>query len=88
MRTTVRIDDELMRRLKELAHREGISLTKLLNRVLRSGMAAPRQALRPARPYRQKTYRMGQPKFPLDKALAFAASLEDEEVLDKLARRK
>jgi predicted Zn-ribbon and HTH transcriptional regulator len=88
MRTTVRIDDELMRRLKEQAHREGTSLTKLINRVLRCGMVASRQARKPSRPYRQKTFRMGQPKFPIDKALAFAAALEDEEVLEKLARRK
>ena len=88
MRTTVRIDDDLLRTLKERAFREGISLAKLINGVLRRGVEAPgRQGQRRKR-FRQKTYAMGQPKFNIDKALAFADSLEDEEVLKKLARSK
>jgi hypothetical protein len=88
MRTTVQIDDELLRRLKEQAHREGTSLAKLINRVLRCGIAALRQGKKPSRPYREKTFSMGEPKVPLDKALALAAALEDEEVREELARRK
>ena len=88
MRTTVQIDDDLLRDLKEQAHREGTSLAKLINRVLRRGMSAREQANRPARPYREKTFRMGEPRVNLDKALALAASLEDDEVREKLVRRK
>jgi hypothetical protein len=40
MRTTVRIDDDLLRELKDRAHREDISLTKLLDRVIRQGMTS------------------------------------------------
>jgi len=88
MRTTVRIDDDLMRLLKQRAHREGTSLTRLINHVLRHGISALRQGSKPSRPYREKTFRMGEPRVPLDKALALAASLEDQETREKLARRK
>jgi len=88
MRTTVQIDDDLLRDLKEQAHREGTSLAKLINRVLRQGMNALPQANKPSRPYREKTFRMGEPNVNLDKALALSASLEDDEVREKLARRK
>jgi hypothetical protein len=88
MRTTVRIDDDLMRELNEKAHQEGLSLTRLINRVLRQGMGVLRQATKPVRPYREKTFRMGQPRVDLTKAIALAASLEDSEVREKLARRK
>jgi len=88
MRTTVRIDDDLMQSLKALAHREGTSLAKLVNRVLRRGMSAQLQSGRPAHPFREKAFAMGEPRVNLDKALELAASLEDDEVREKLARRK
>lgn len=88
MRTTVQIDDDLLRDLKDRVHQERTSLARLINRVLRLGMEASRQANRPARPYREKTYAMGEPRVNLDKALALAASLEDDETREKLARRK
>jgi Ribbon-helix-helix protein, copG family len=87
MRTTVRIDDELLSELKELASREDVSLTKLLNRVLRQGLARGKEAVRPKRrPYREKTFDMGVPRFDVTKALALAAELEDEAIIEKLAR--
>jgi ribbon-helix-helix CopG family protein len=88
MRTTVRIDDDLMRELKERAHGEGTSLTKLINSALRDGMKKRRGTGRAIRPFREKTFRMGEPTVNLDKSLALAASLEDEEVRAELARRK
>jgi hypothetical protein len=88
MRTTIRIEDELLKRLKERALREKVSLTKLVNRTLRAGMQHSRApARRPSR-YREKTFSMGAPRFDLDKALAIAADLEDEEVVRKMALRK
>jgi len=88
MRTTVTLDDDLLMELKEQAHKEGTSLAKLINRVLRHGIRAMRGIDKRPREFRQKTYPMGQPKVNLDKALALAASLEDEEICEKLARRK
>ena len=88
MRTTIRIDDELLDRLKEQAVREKTSLTKLVNRTLRAGMQRSRAPARRRSQYREKTYSMGAPRFALDKALALAAELEDEEVIRKMALRK
>ena len=41
-RSTVRIDDDLMQELKARARREDISLTRVLNRLLRTGITASR----------------------------------------------
>lgn len=88
MRTTLTIDDQLFAELKEQAHREGIPLKRLVNQTLRRGLEATR---RPAKrgTYRMRTYAMGRPLVPtLDKSLAIAEQLEDEEVGRKLALRK
>lgn len=88
MRTTVRIDDDLMRELKSRAQRENVSLTKLLNQVLRRGLAAGEAAGRKKRRFRQKTFDMGMPRFDVTKALALAAELEDEAIIEKLRQGK
>ena len=82
------IDEDLLRSLKEEAQREGTSMAKLVNHVLRRGLAVSREARKTVRPYREKTFPMGPPKVPLDKALALAAALEDEEIQQKPSRRK
>ncbi len=88
MRTTVRVDDELLERLKAEARKEKVSLTRLLNRTLKAGLHAS-TAGRPKRPpYRERVHAFGAPRVPLDKALALAAVLEDEEIMRKLALRK
>jgi hypothetical protein len=87
MRTTVRIDDELLRRLKQQALAENVSLAKLMDRLLRRGLDQATN-IQPASPFRQQTYPMGQALFDMNKALAFASDLEDEEILRKLAMRK
>jgi metal-responsive CopG/Arc/MetJ family transcriptional regulator len=88
VRSTVRIDDDLMQQLKERAAREGLSLSRMLNRALREGLRARRPARSGQRPYREHVYAMGEANFPVDKALATAAALEDAEVLRKLAGAK
>lgn len=88
MRTTVRVDDDLLRCLKQQASQEGISLAAMVNRALRRGVEALRQGARPERPFREKTFSMGEPKVDLNKALGLAAAMEDEETREELARRK
>jgi hypothetical protein len=88
MRTTIRIEDELLERLKEQALRENVSLTKLVNRTLRAGLQRSRASPRRRSRYREKTYSMGAPRFDADKALALAAGLEDEEAIRKMTLRK
>jgi hypothetical protein len=85
MRTTVRIDDEIFRELKEQAHKEGISMAKLFDRAVRLGLQALKNGNgTPRKPYREKTYSMGVPLVDLTKANQLAAELEDEEIIKKL----
>lgn len=88
MRTTIRIDDELLQRLKEQARNENISLTRLLERTLRAGLNASSKPGRSRQRLREQPHAMGAPRIALDKALALAAALEDEEIVRKLRGRK
>lgn len=88
MRSTVRIDDDLMVELKARAGAAGVSLTRMLNRTLRMGLRTPVEKAESRRTFRQRTYRMGSPRLGIDKALALAAELEDEEVERKMSLRK
>lgn len=86
MRTTVRIDDELLEMLKQRALESKLPLGKLLNQVIRRGLEM-RPNVRPAKPFRQPVSEMGA-LMNLDKASSIAAMLEDEELARKLALRK
>jgi len=88
VRTTVRIDDDLLKELKDRAHEEGISLTRLFNRLLRAALLAKRRGSKRRRRHHERTYSMGAPSVNLDKALALSALLEDEETVRKLRLRK
>ncbi len=88
MRSTVRIDDDLMMELKERAHRENVSQTRMLNRLLREGIKASRERRTKKSLYKETTIAMGTPRVELDKALALAADFDDGEILRKLAQRK
>ena len=88
MRTTVRIDDELFRKLKEQARKEEAPLTRVLDRTLRAGMHASQRPSSRKRPHRERTYAMGPSRIKLEKALALAAALEDEEIVRKVLGRK
>jgi hypothetical protein len=88
MRTTVRLDDELVERLKAQSRVEKVSLTRLINRALKAGLDAGRSRARPPRRHRERVQAMGAPRLPLDKALAAAAALEDDEVVRELAARR
>ena len=88
MRSTVRIDDDLMTAIRSQAHGEGLSITRMLNRVVRAGLEALDRREDQQEIYEQRTFRMGRPRFDLDKALALATTLEDEEILRKMSLRK
>ena len=88
MRSTVRIDDDLMDELKQRAGQENLSLSRMLNRTLRAGLRSGKSARGGHRPYREQVFAMGEPEFNLDQALAAAAQLEDVEILRKFAARK
>ena len=86
MRSTVRIDDDLMIELKARAHAESVSLTRILNRTLRAGLARPEPDGARRRPFRQmKEARALAARLKyMKKALA---RLEDEKVARKLSFR-
>lgn len=82
MRTTITLDDDLADELQSLAHERKQPFKRVINELLRSGLAQQR----PAVPrFRQQTSPMGvKPGIELTKALALAAAFEDEEILHKL----
>jgi hypothetical protein len=90
MRTTVTIDDDVMRDVKEVAHRKGLPFKSLVNQLLRMGLKQVHQPQR-RKQFRQRTFSMGTPRpefGSLDKALQLAGDLEDLEVARKLQLRK
>lgn len=91
MRTTVEIDDDLIRDLREQAHRKGTTLRSVVNAALRKGLAAGDTGRPTRRRYRCPSVSMGHPvaaDIRLDKALAVAAGLEDLEVARELELRR
>jgi hypothetical protein len=88
MRTTLRIDDDLMRELRRRAQEERLSLGNLVSRLLRRALEEGPTTRRVGRRHREKVFSMGRPSLDLDKALTLAASLEDQASVEKLALRK
>ena len=89
MRTTLTIDDNIARQLKEIVHRSGKPFKTVVNEALRAGIEKRRIA-DVTKPYRVKPVAMGNVQNPynLDKALQLADHLEDEEISRKLLLRK
>ena len=88
MRTTLTIADDILREMKARAHETGVSLTRVVNDVLRAGLDRRASTSRPRRRYREDVADLGEPRANLDRALALAARIEDEETLRKLEQRK
>lgn len=89
MRTTLTIEDRIARDLKRIAHSSGKPFKVVVNETLQAGLAAGRER-RKAKPYRLRTVSLGgvRPDVSLDKSLALADSLEDEELIRKMELRK
>ena len=86
MRTTVTLDDDVEAALRTVAAERGLSFKHALNAVLRDGLSRSRGA---SRDYQVPARSLGlRADIDLDKALAHAGALEDDEVLRKLALRK
>jgi hypothetical protein len=86
VRTTITLDADVAARLRALARERGISFKAAVNAVLRRGLA---EGDEPARPFRVTPRALGlRPGVDLDKALALAARLEDDETIRKLELRK
>ena len=88
MRTTLTIDDDLIREIKKRAHDSGAPFKEIVNRVLRAGLKEMDKP-RISKPYKCKTYSLGYPpRADLDRALDLAGQLESEEIIRKLSLRK
>lgn len=89
MRTTLTIDDEIARQLKEIAFRTGKSFKSVVNDSLRAGISG-RPGTPVPRRYRVKPVAMGAVVGPynLDKALLLADRIEDEEIARKIQLQK
>ena len=80
MRLTVSIPAEMYRELRRRARAEGVSLGRVVEECLRTGLAAREAGPRPANPPRP-VFDLGKPVVNLDHALRLAAEMEDEEIL-------
>lgn len=81
MRTTLRLDEDVLRELKQRAREEGSTLSELVNRAIRKSLAAEP---RPRPVFQQRTRDLGRPSFDVAKATAVADALDDETLLRKL----
>ena len=88
MRTTIDLDDVLLKRLRDDAHEQGVPFRVLLHRVIQRGLDAGGPSAE--KPYRAPTVSLGQVREGVDlvKALQLAATLEDEEIIRKIAERR
>ncbi|MDQ4069123.1 MAG: antitoxin [Actinomycetota bacterium] len=78
MRTTVTLDDDTEALVRNRLRERGVSFKQALNDAIRQGLA-PRKG--GDRPFRTETADLGLPGVNLDRALALAGELEDEELV-------
>jgi len=84
MRTTLTIDDALLRQLRQKALVSGKPFKQVVNETLQAGLR-PAQAA-PREPYRCPTFAIGglAPGVELTQANQLAAALEDEVLIERL----
>ena len=87
-RTTLTLDPDLARSLRQRAHDSNRSFKDVVNDTIRAGLSLARQPRR--RAYRLTAQHLGgvRPGIDLNKALQLAATLEDAEIARKLEMRK
>lgn len=83
MRTTVTLDADVQRLLKDAEHRTGRPFKQVLNDAVRAGLGRS-SAKAPA--FKQPVFSLGRAKVDLTKAGALASELEDQERLARTAK--
>jgi hypothetical protein len=81
MRTTVILDRDVRRLLKDAEQRSGRSFDEVLNDAVRAGLGRGFAGRMPA--FKQQVFSLGAAEVDLTKATAMAADLEDEAVIAK-----
>ena len=84
MRTTVTLDPDVHGAIQQMMRERNLSFKEAVNTAIRLGIMRDEQDDQFTFP----THRMGRARVHLDKALAVAAELEDEELLRKRELRK
>ena len=86
MRTTVTLEPDLAKKVKDLAHRRGVSFKQALNEVIRLGLAAPAQRTGRKR-FEFEPHASGfVPGIDPNRLNQLNDQLQDEELLAKLRR--
>lgn len=83
MHISLDLADDVRGKLQKLADERGITLDNLANDMVRLGLEKDEEMRRALKPFRQKTYDMGA-RVNLDKAMAVADALCDQEFLRKM----
>jgi hypothetical protein len=78
MRTTVTLDPDTEQLVRRRMREKGVSFKVALNEAIRDGLSRGSH-----REFRTPTSDLGLPSVNLDRALALAAELEDEELIRK-----
>jgi hypothetical protein len=88
MRTTITIEDDLLRELRQKAHETGSPFKEVVNKALRAGLKSTGKK-NASKPYKCKSFSLGYPpKADINRALDLAEHLESEEIARKLLLRK
>jgi hypothetical protein len=88
MRTTITIDDRLAERIEELRRSRGLSRKKIINSLLRDGLASQSEPPQP-KEFRTTTHRLGlRPGFDPAKLNQLADELETEEFVEQGPERR
>lgn len=80
MRTTVTLDPDTERVIRQLMRERGISFKQAVNEAIRHSTVIPPAAT----PFTTPTFSMGGSAVNLDKALSISGDLEDEDLLRKV----
>ena len=79
MRTTVTLDPDTAALLDKRMREQGVTFKQALNDAVRAGLGPTGRARR----FRTPARKLGLPSVNLDRALALASELEDEELVRK-----
>ncbi|MCH7669980.1 MAG: antitoxin [Acidobacteria bacterium] len=83
MRTTITLDADVALLVERSMEQRDLTFKETVNRAIRDSLGEDRPL------YKTPTYSMGSPRnVDLDRSLALAAAMEDEEIVRKLDLRK
>ncbi len=88
MRTTVDLDESLLKRLRDEAHVEGVPFRTHLHRVIRRGLDSGPPAAESV--YHTPVLPVGRVREGIDlvKSMRLATALEDEEIVQEIMERR